>query len=208
LLTEEYRGKIIRWVRDQVDFTYGIWNPNPKVLRYFEGHDWTNPQVLIEYLPANRNKFLSMNNLIGPATDNFQYHEFGFCQMENCVIRCYAGKHENDRALNGRLLAEHLAEKMRLDVLRNWDLILRTMGAALEDAEFMPLRDVSIFDQMKGTMSYIYELSFFIRTQFRWDDKPDDFIDEGPLMNGIGGINYPENKKEQYGIIYENKAYE
>jgi len=207
ILTETNRGNLIKDIRDAVDFDYGSYSPNPKVLRFFEGHDRKNPQVLIDFLPANRNKFMSISHLIGPGSPNFQYHRYGYCQPESCVIRCYAGKHQNDRALNGRLLVEHFVEQIRTHILKNWDHLLFTMNATLEDSEPFPLKDDSFYDQIKGTMVYIYEISFFILTQFRWNDIPDDYSGE-TLVDAIGGINYPDEKREQYGIILENKALE
>lgn len=175
MLTETQRGKLIKDIRDNVDFDYGDYSPDLKVVRYFEGHDWKTPQVLIEFLPANRNKFISVSNLIGSASNHGQYHEFGYCQMENCIIRCYAGKHENSRGMNGRLLAEHFAQQILNHILRNWGSFLYTMNASLEQFEPFSLRDASIWDAKKGTFNYIYELSFYIRTLFSWNDKPSDY---------------------------------
>jgi hypothetical protein len=81
------------------------------------------------------------------------------------------------------------------------------MNATLEDSEPIPLNDASFFDSRKGTTVYVYEFSFFILTQFNWNDIPDDYSGE-TLVDEIGGINYPDEKREQYGIILENKALE
>lgn len=177
-LIETDRGRLIKSIKDDVDYTYGSWNPSPIIARYFEGHDWDNPQILIDFLPANRDKFKSMSNLIGQASPNFEYHQFGWCQLERCVIRCYAGKHENDRALNGRLLASHLADQTLTYILRNWDSLLSTMSAAIELYEPVASTDASIYISSRGSYVYIYEISFFIRTLFTWNDLPEETTEE------------------------------
>lgn len=206
MLTEEYRGKIIHRVRDKVDFTYNGWDPNPKILRYFEGHDWKEPQILFKFLPANRIKFQSIGNLIGPATPNGQYKQFGYCQPELVTILCYAGQSHKDREIDGRLLAAHFAETLIEDVLKNWNTQLETMGATIEESQSVIPTDRSMYHKGTRSFTYVYELSFFILTQVRWDDKPSDYDeDEGEeLVNIIGGINYPENIKKLYNIDLNN----
>lgn len=177
MLTEIQRGELIKDIKDNVDFSYGSYDPILTIARYFEGHDWTNPQILIEFLPANRNKFMSVSHLTSPATPNSQYHNFGYCQIENVTIRCYAGKKHND-SIHGRLIAESFAQKIKNHVLRNWNTLLRDMHASLEEYEPFSLRDVSIFDRTKGTMVYIYEFSFYLRTLFTWNNVPEDYEEE------------------------------
>ncbi len=205
MLTEEYRGKIIRRIKEKVDFSYGDWDPEPKIARYNEGHNWTESQILIDFLPANRIKFPSLSSYVGPAEDcpNGQYHEFAYCQPELVTIRCYAGKRHNDMSLNGRLLADHFAGILWLDVVRNWNDQLKTMGASLDFDENISPRDVSIWHPGTRSFHYIYELSFFILTQLRWDDKPDDFAGE-EIIDAVGGINYPNERKDFYNIDLNN----
>lgn len=174
MLTETNRGNLIKDIKENVSFDYGDYEPDPTIARYFEGHDWKNPQILIEFLPANRNKFQSVSNLIGNASEHGEYHSFGYCQMEQCVIRCYAGKQHNDREVHGRLLVEHFANKCSQHILRNWNAFLSTMNASLELYEPFSVRDVTIYDPRKATFYYVYEISFYIRTLFTWTDKPED----------------------------------
>jgi len=203
MLTETQRGLLIKDIKTNVDFSYDEdYDPNPQIVRYFEGHDWTNPQILVDFLPASRVKFFSISNMIAPATPLGQYHSFAHIQMEQCVIRCYAGKHQNNRNLNGRLLVESMAQKLRKHILRKWDSLLFDMCASIEKYEDMPLRDVSIFDRSRGTMVYIYELSFYIRTLFSWNNIPDDY-DEEIGEDIVERIQLLEGNEELIGINIE-----
>lgn len=201
---------MIQMIREKVDFTYEGWDPAPKVLRYKEGHDWKNPQILVDYLPTGRMKNRSIGNVIGTATPLGAYHEFGYCQPELVTIRCYAGKHHKDRALNGRLLADHFAEKVANFVLKTWDFYLWKYGASVEEDESLTIIDASIYDGRKSSYVYIYEFSFYILTQMRWDDIP--YGEDDPteiLMNCVGSVCYDdEHPKTSYGIEIENKALE
>lgn len=172
MLTETNRGNLIKNIKNNVDFSYGLYKPSMNIIRYYEGHDWENPQILIDFLPANRNKFMSVSNLTSKASPNSEFHNYGYCQIEQVVIRCYAGKHQDSRAINGRLIAEHYASKCLDWILRNWNGVLASMNASLEEYEPFSLKDASIFDRSKGTFVYIYELTFYLRTLFSWNDKP------------------------------------
>lgn len=198
MLTETNRGIFIKHVREDINYDYGDYSPNLKVLRFFEGHDWKNPQILIDFLPANRSKFQSVSNIIGNASEHGQYHIFGYCQLENCLIRCYAGKHENNRELNGRLLAEHFAQKTAKYILRNGDELLKTMNASLELFEPFGFKNASFYDFRKGSMVYVYELSFLIRTLFSWDNKPEDYEGEDDIVEKIQVLNI---ENEYFGKI-------
>lgn len=206
MLSEVARGLLIKKTRELVDYTYESYDSGVKLLRYFEGHDWKNPLILFNFMPANRQKSQSVGNLIGEASPHGTYKEFGYCQPEQCTIRCYAGKHHDGRDLNGRLLAYHFAEKTLEFVLKIWDYLLFQYSASLDEADDIRIRDVSIYDERKGTQVYIYELSFNILTQFRWDNKP--YGEDDPeefLLNEIGSINYEEEAgKTAYGIETDN----
>lgn len=204
-MTEEQRGLIIKDTKDHVDFTYNGWNPEPIIARYYEGHDWKHPQILFQFSPTNRTKFMSISNFIGKMS-NRRFNKFGYCQMEVCTIKCYAGKQHNDYSINGRLLAEHMANTELAHVMKYWDYVLFQFNATWDDFEPPVVKDATIYLGRKATPVYIYEFDVSIRTQLRWNDEIEG--EDEYLVEKIAGIDYKNKLINDYNINFTNKALE
>jgi hypothetical protein len=110
--------------------------------------------------------------------------EYGFCDMEDITIRCYAHESHKNRTINGRAIADKMARTILIDVLTMWQPLLDLFGASLDRAEYIGIRDASIFDAIKETKIYIYEVNFKLRTTFEWNFLPQEY-EEGSIMENI-----------------------
>ena len=91
MLTEINRQGLIEDLQKNINFSYQDYNPEVNVFRSGEGFNRENPYILIEFLPANRKKFRSISDVIGNATPQGEYKQYGWCQIELCSIYCYCG---------------------------------------------------------------------------------------------------------------------
>ena len=202
MLTEFGCRVLIADLRQNVSYVFGTWDINPKIFRYGEGFDKKHPYITVQFLPANRQKFKSLGNVIGRARIAGGDYVFGWCQMENVVIRAYCHEQSQTRTIPGRLVTEFLIEKVRLHILRNWGFLLPNLYAELDDFESVNNVDRTVYDKRKGSKVYCYELNFMLRTQFRWDDLPEDFV-EDVLVDEIKVVELNEGRN-QGPIVYEN----
>lgn len=201
MLTEFQRRVYIADLDQNVDYTFGTWDVNPKILRHGEGFDKKHPYVTVRFLPASRDKFRSLSNYIGKAEGSNQYSEFGWCQLENVVISAYCHEQAQTRTIPGRLVAEFIIKQIATHILRCWDLLTNFSHACLDDIENVNYVDRSVYDKTKSSKVYIYELSFYLRTQFRWDNLPEDFT-EDVLIDEIKVLEL--NEGENQGPINYN----
>lgn len=200
MLSEDNRDYIIDDLHDNLLFKHMEFTPIVDVYRYGEGVELENPYILVEFLPANRNKFRSISDVIGNATPSGQYKQYGFCQLEMCSIYCYSGEFHKDYNLNGRKLTYALAEQVLTYIQKNWESILWSMYASLDRAESLWfIRDVSYYDQSKGSKVYCYSIDVYIRTQMRWNKVPDTFEEEDVVEQTMLYMKHTD--EEEFSII-------
>lgn len=205
MLTEKNRGDLIEDLNNNLSFTYEEYTPTVVVNRHGEGFRETHPYVLVGFLPANRPKFRSIGDVIGKATESGQYKQYGYCQIEEANIYCYCGEYHNQNDINGRLLTWHLADTVRLWILRNWEQLLWKMGASFDrSVDLNIIKDLSTYDPTTESMIYCYGLSFLLRTQVRWDKIPDTF--EGEDIVEEIALYMKSTQEEDYEFIKRIKV--
>lgn len=204
MLFETERGILIKDLSDNLVFEYEEYTPELKVRRYGEGFRTEHPYILVEFLPANRPKFRSISDVIGNATENGQYLQYGYCQLEQVTIYCYCSEYANANKINGRIFTEQIANTVRLWILRNWEKLLLSMNASFERAEDLNIiRDLSAYDPNQESFIYCYSTSFFLRTSVRWDKIPDVF--EGEEIVEEIGVFAKSTSEEEYDYLYRVK---
>lgn len=179
MLSIENEEYIIEDMQKNLNFSYLEYIPPVNVYRYGESFDKSLPYILIEFLPANRNKFRSISDIIGNATPKGAFKQYGFCQMEVVNIYCYCGEFHNDFQLNGRKLTYHLAETALRYVQKNWEQMLWRMYASFDRAETLyAIKDDSYYEKTTESKIYCYNFDVYIRTQMQWNKVPDSFEEE------------------------------
>jgi len=200
MLTEDNRDYIVEEMHNDLTFTFNGFTPTVNVYRYGEGFDVEFPYILIEFLPANRNKFRSISDVIGDATPSGQYKQYGFCQLELASIYCYCGEFHNTYALSGRKLTYHLAEIALNYIQRNWEQILWDMNACIDRLENLwIIKDISRYDSDKGSKIYCYAIDVYLRTQMRWNKIPVGFEEED-IIEQIGVFG-KSTQEDEYKLI-------
>jgi hypothetical protein len=200
MLTEANRKDLIEDLQRNLRFDFQGYSPPLNVYRYGEGFDRNQPYILVEFLPSNRAKFRSISDIIGPATPLGEYKQYGYCQIENCIIYCYCGEFPKEFSLNGRFFTEAMATTTLRWVQRNWEQLLWKMYASWDRGEDMfAIYDESYYDPDTATQVYCYRISLYIRTQVRWDKIPERFAGE-ELVNIIGTYGKSTNE-EEYRLI-------
>ena len=192
-----------------LDFTYQNLDPQVKVYRYGDGFDKENPMILIQFLPSNRKRFQSVSNVIGHAEGD--YYRYGYARVELCTIHVYCQeKHENALktvTINGRMLAEFIAEKCLERVLKVWENILIDYNASFDLKDTIPvIRDLSMYDEISETQIYNYDIDVYLRLPFTWNKVPEGYDVEGDLVNILSVDELKElntNKTKQIIIRYE-----
>ena len=184
MLTEEQREIFVNDFKQNVTWEYDDWEIDPKIIREGAVIDKKRPNIVFGFKPTSRRKFRSISDVVGNATEQGQYKEYGWCQLEQCTIRFYCNENHKNRAYNGRTIAEHMARLGMTRVIRNWDGMFIQLGLAFDRSEDIGIiNDDSIFDPITKTYFYIYEISFMIRTHFRWNYIPDDYVEEDILLS-------------------------
>ncbi len=202
MFSEDQREYIIEDLHKNLVFRFLQYTPPVSVNRYGEGFDKTLPYVLIEFLPANRNKFRSISDIIGNASPNGQYKQYGFCQMEVINIYCYCGEFHDTYKLNGRKLTYHLAETILIYVQKNWENIFKGMYASFDRAETMwAIKDSSYFDEGSASKIYCYSFDVYARTQMRWNKIPSTFDGEEEIVEGISEVLVKSINENNYKLI-------
>lgn len=187
MLKETERNTLVDRI-NSLDFTYQGKDPQVLVYRYGEGFSRNNPTILIGFLPVNVKKFQSVSDVIGKAVGD--YYQYGYCQVELCTIHVYCQeKHETadkTTVINGRMLCYDIAEKVLLDVLKEWESILFDFNATLDRKEIITIKDLSTYDPSTETQIYNYDIDVYLRTQFRWDKVPDGYEEDDDLAEIVG----------------------
>lgn len=204
MLSEDNREYIIEDMHRNLNFKYQEYIPPVNIFRYGESFDKQVPYILIDFLPANRNKFRSISDYIGDASPAGQYKQYGFCQIEVITLYCYCGEFHNSFQLNGRKLTYHLAEIALSYVQRNWEQILWKMYASLDRVDTLyTIKDLSYFDETTASKIYCYSFDVYVRTQVRWNKVPPEFdIDnDEEICEGISETWVKTQTEEEYKLI-------
>ncbi len=192
-LTEAQRGALIKDIKNNVDYTYEGYDPEVQIIRYGEGYDKKHPYILLQFLPANRKLFDSVGQGIGEASDLGGYAEFGFCHVEDVIVRTYCHQNSYNGTIDGRILVDFLANKTMWYIWKYWYNLLMTYNANIDTSRSDPtIYDKSLYDRRFATKIYILEFEVFLLTQFRWNFIPDDGADE-EILEGIGQIDKINN---------------
>lgn len=178
MLTEQNRVDIIEDFQKNLHFKYMEFTPTVNIYRYGEGFEKKNPYILTEFLPAKRSRFKSISDVIGNATPNGQYKQYGYCQIELMSLYCYSGEFHDDNDLNGRLLTYALANTLLVYILRNLEQLLWKMYASFDRGEDINIKDNSYYDPNTASKIYCYSIDVYLRTQMRWDKIPNTFEEE------------------------------
>lgn len=208
MFNEDQREYIIEDLQKNLIFKFLQYTPPLNIYRYGEGFDETLPYVLIEFLPADRNKFRSISDFIGYASPAGQYAQYGFCQMEVINIYCYCGEFHNTFELNGRKLTYHLAETVLSYVQKNWEIIFSKMYASFDRAETeWSIKDLSYYDENTVSKVYCYSFDVYARTQMRWNKMPSTFDGNEEICEGISEVLVKKSiKVEDYKLIGKIKV--
>ena len=199
MLTEVQREIFVNDFKQNITWKYDSWDIDPKIIREGAVIDKKRPNIVFSFKPTSRRKFRSISEVVGNATPQGQYKEYGWCQPEQCVIRFYCHEHHKERSYNGRTIAEHMSRLGMIRIIREWDGLFFEFGLAFDRNEDLGIvNDVSIFDPITKTYFYIFEISFMIRTHFRWNYIPSDYTEE-LIMEGII-IDYKSIQEDAYKI--------
>ncbi len=202
MFNEDQREFIVEDAHKNLNFKYLEYTPPVNVNRYGESFDKEFPYVLIDFLPASRNKFRSISDFIGYATPAGQYAQYGFCQMEVITVYCYSGEFHNNFELNGRKFTSHLAETVLSYVQRNWEQIFWKMYASVDRAETLwALKDLSYYDENTASKVYCYSFDVYARTQMSWNKIPTTFDGEEDICEEISEILVKSQTEEEYKLI-------
>jgi hypothetical protein len=202
MFSEEDREYFIEDMQKNINFSYQEYTPPVNVYRYGESFDKSTPYILIEFLPANRNKFRSISDYIGDATPAGQYKQYGFCQIEVINIYCYSGEFHDNFKLNGRRLTYHLAETTMLYVQKNWEQMFWKKYASLDRAETLyVIKDSSYYDDNTASKIYCYSFDVYARTQMRWNKIPESFDGEEEICEGISEVLAKTQTEEEFKLI-------
>jgi len=197
MLTEEEREILVNDFKQNVTWEYDSWDIDPVIMREGATIKKKRANIVISFKPTSRFKFASISDVIGNATDQGEYKNYGKCQLEQCVMRFYCNEHHRNRTYNGRTIAEYMARIGMNRVIREWDGLFFQFGLAFDRQEQLGvIDDVSLFDQKTKTWFYIFEISFMIRTHFRWNYIPDDYV-EDVIVESIG-INYKSENQDTF----------
>ena len=203
----EIRNALVEDIKG-LDFTYQTFDPQVKVYRYGEGFSRINPTIMVGFLPSNRKRFQSVNNIIGKAKGD--YYKYGYCRVELCTIHCYCQEEHKDATktttINGRMLCEFIADKCLERVLKVWENILLDYNASFDWRDTIPVtRDLSFYDEFSETQIYNYDIDVYLRIPFTWDKVPEGY-DETSDLAKIASLEVEElnsNKTKQIIVRYE-----
>lgn len=201
MLTETQRATILDDLKDNITFEYDSWDPDVQIYRYKEGFDRELPYVMVDFLPTSRVKFRSISNAIGKATPLGKYIQYGYCEIEDVNIKCFAGEFHKDKTINGRLIASYIAETIKAHIFKYWDFILKPMRASVDFYENIVVRDVTAYERRYGTKVYCYEIDIYLRTQQRWNKVPDGYEEE--VVEKIGMYLAEDEDSEYYYKLVE-----
>jgi len=202
MFKEDEREFIIEDMHKNLSFRFYEYTPPVNVYRYGESFDKNLPYVLLEFLPANRNKFRSISDYIGDATPNGRYKQYGFCQMEVINVYCYCGEFHNNFKLNGRKLTAYLAETVMSYAQKNWEQMLWKMYASIDRAETLwALKDSSYYDNNTASKVYCYEFDVYARTQMRWNKIPSSYDGNEGIIEEISEVSLKTQNEEEFKLI-------
>jgi len=186
MLYESTKDRMIDDIQNQVDFSYGSWNPSIQVWRAGEGFKREFPYVAIDFIQTSEKKFPSLADIVGRIDD--VYFTYAYCEVELVTITVYAKKYHNNNTVRGRNYAIIIADRIRRRILGFWNDILRDQNASIDRSKPTPVKDLTNFRAESGDRIHEYELDVYIRTDVRWSRMPDDYEVDEKVAEEIRGV--------------------
>lgn len=177
-LHETGRDEGIEDIQNNVDFSYGSWNPTIEVWRAGEGHERELPYIAVDYISTSDKKHASLADVVGRIDDH--RYEYAYCETEVVTITIYTKKYHNSGNTRGRNYADVILKRIRDRIFAYWtDRFLYKYRASVDRGRGAPIRDLTIFDVETTTRIHEYELTVFLKTDVRWyRDLPQDVESE------------------------------
>lgn len=198
MLTEVARGSLIDDLQNNVSYTYDGWSSSLNVWRAREHQEIDLPYVVVDFVSTSRKLFPSLGDYIGFIDDSYIVR--GYCELELVNISCLANKYHNNREVRGREFVTTILERIRNRILGHWNSILAEYGASIERGIAMPIRDLTGYRGDVGTRKLEYDLDVYIRTDVRWDVKPDgEDIETARAESAFATL----NNKNKINVIFE-----
>ena len=201
MLYESTHDKLIDDIQNQVDFSYGAWDPSIQVWRAGEGFKREFPYVAIDFIATSMKKFPSLADVVGRIDDI--YFTYAYCELELCTVTVFTKKYHNDGNVRGRTYASILANRIRIRILAFWNDILKDNKASIDRSKAMPVRDLTNYRAESGDRVHEYDINIFIRTDVRWSRMPSTYEVEKILADEARGESTKVNETPQrFRVIY------
>lgn len=202
MLYESTHNLLIDDLQNQVDFSYGAWNPPIKVWRAGEGFAREYPYVAVDFIQTSMKNFPSMSDIVGRVDDI--YYTYAYCELELVTVTVYARKYHNNNTVRGRNYAVIIADRIRKRILAFWNDILKDNNASIDRSRATPVRDLTNYRAESGDRIHEYELDVFIRTDVRWSRMPDDYEVAEERAKELRGIHIGNNEENptRFRVIF------
>lgn len=204
VILEAVCGNLLDDIQDNVDFSYNGWNPTVLVWRARETNPKQLPYVVVDFISTSNPMFQSMGgDIVGEIDD--RYHEYAYCELELINISVCANKYHKNRTIRGNDWAKLIATRIRKRVYGFWNRILNPEGHSLDRKRRSPIRNLSGYKPEVGTRWYEYDMDVYVRTDVRWNNKPEDEddIDERAEKAYIQLKNTDDNIITNMRIVYD-----
>jgi len=192
MLYETIKNRLLDDIQNQVDFSYGSWNPAIQVWRAGEGFAREYPYVAIDFIQTSMKKFPSMGDVVGIVDD--VYYTYAFCELELCTVSIYAKKYHNNNTVRGRNYAVVIADRIRKRILGFWNDVLKDNKASIDRSRAIPVKDLTNFRARSGDRIHEYEVDVYIRTDVRWSRMPADYEVDEKLVEEVRGEIHSEEE--------------
>jgi hypothetical protein len=201
MLYESTHDKLIDDIQNQLDFSYGAWDPPIKVWRAGEGFKREFPYVAIDFIATSLKRFPSLADVVGRIDDI--YFTYAYCELELCTITVFTRKYHNNNLVRGRSYAVILADRIRKRILAFWNDILKDNKASIDRSRAMPVRDLTNYRADTGDRVHEYDINIFIRTDVRWSRMPSTYeVEEVLVDEARGEMIANESTPQRFRVIY------
>ena len=201
MLYESTHDKLIDDIQNQVDFSYGAWDPSIQVWRAGEGFKREFPYVAIDFIATSMKKFPSLADVVGRIDDI--YFTYAYCELELCTVTVFTKKYHNNNNVRGRNYAVVLANRIRTRILAFWNDILKDNKASIDRSKAMPVRDLTNYRDESGDRVHEYDINIFIRTDVRWSRMPSTYEVEKILADEARGeLGEVSEAPQRFRVIY------
>ena len=201
MLYESTHDKLIDDIQNQVDFSYGAWDPSIQVWRAGEGFKREFPYVAIDFIATSMKRFPSLADVVGRIDDI--YFTYAYCELELCTVTVFTKKYHNNNNVRGRNYAVVLANRIRTRILAFWNDILKDNKASIDRSKAMPVRDLTNYRDESGDRVHEYDINIFIRTDVRWSRMPSTYEVEKILADEARGeLGEVSEAPQRFRVIY------